>query len=101
MQRGKDMTLNELAEEMFQHFENELSLTDYQCDDEDPSFVAITLYSDEYVDEEESVMCRPIESWLAKQDLTLYDEYDERDIDYILSSVQFDGDSYSIFLRER
>lgn len=79
-------------------------------DDEDPSFVVISLNTDDnfYDDADELDVAAETEATTKIQKALeecgiehIWDESDERFIDYVLDSVQYDGDTYNIYLKEK
>lgn len=87
-----------------------LSLLSYEIEDEDPSYVIIIFNTnDEWVDENgnddeeaEKKAIDKLKAILNKINFNkVKDDYEDRYIDYKVSSVQYDGDTYSIYIDEK
>lgn len=100
-------TLKDLAEELLAELKDSLRLTKVEVEDEDPSFVTIRLYEEDDVvvddDDDKLAECGQIANVLARKSLELWDEYEERYIQYdmIDDCVEYDGDWYNVWLREK
>lgn len=104
-------TLQEISDQIKDKMDEAgLSVTSSEVDDEDPTCVLLIYNTDdEWVDEygnddeeAEKKATDKLKEILAQIDLSqIWDEYEERNIDYEVSVVRYEGDSYEIFLDEK